>query len=69
MPAAARNASRSMKHQHINWNPATQEWLCIKCGRTSDHTREKDARFELEQYECHIPLIEMPKAVSNTPET
>ncbi len=58
-----------MKHQHINWNPATQEWFCIKCGRTSDHTREKDARFELEQYECHIPWTEMPKAISNTPET
>ncbi|MBZ5652170.1 MAG: hypothetical protein LAO18_16995 [Acidobacteriia bacterium] len=56
------------KHELISWNPATQEWFCTKCGRTSDHTHEKDARVELEQHECYMPWAEMPKAVSNTPE-
>ncbi len=40
----------------------------MRCGQTSDHTLEPDARFELEQYECHMPWVEMPRTVSNTPE-
>lgn len=56
-----------MKHKQISWNPATQEWFCTKCGRTSDHISEKDARFELEQYECHIPSVEMPRAMQDLP--
>jgi hypothetical protein len=27
--------------ENIRWNPATQEWFCMKCGRTSDHTTEQ----------------------------
>lgn len=61
------NRARSMKHEKISWNPATQEWFCTKCGRTSDHSSQNDAYFEIEQFECHIPWVEMPKAFSDSP--
>jgi hypothetical protein len=48
------------KHNNIRWNPATQEWFCVSCGVTSDHDHERDARVELEQYECNMPWVEMP---------
>jgi hypothetical protein len=51
----------SMKHVSIRWNPATQEWFCTKCGRTSDHISVADAHAELDQYDCEIPTVEMPK--------
>ena len=44
-----------MKHLVIRWNPATQEWFCIKCGRTSDQISEEDARLELDQHDCQVP--------------
>jgi hypothetical protein len=44
-----------VKHKEIRWNPYTQEWFCIVCGRTSDHVSEEDARTELEMYECQLP--------------
>src|ERR1700687_1661525 len=44
-----------MKHLVIRWNPATQEWFCIKCGRTSDHISEEDAHVELDQHDCQLP--------------
>ena len=47
-----------MKHPNIRWNPATTEWFCAKCGRTSDHIRVKDAHSELNQYECDVPSVE-----------
>jgi hypothetical protein len=50
-----------MKHVTILWNPATEEWFCTKCGRTSDHISEQDARVELEQLDCEVPAVEMPK--------
>jgi len=56
-----------MKHENIRWNPATQEWFCPKCGRTSDHANEQDAHTELERYECHIPWVEMPRAFRDAP--
>ena len=56
-----------MKHEHIRWNPSTQEWFCTKCGRTSDHIGEHDAHVELDLYECHIPWVEMPQAVFEKP--
>jgi hypothetical protein len=59
--------AKSIKHEKISWNPATQEWFCTKCGRTSDHTSENDAYFEIEQFECHIPWVEIPKGISNSP--
>jgi hypothetical protein len=44
-----------MKHKEIRWNPYTQEWFCVVCGRTSDHVNETDARTEMEMYECQLP--------------
>jgi hypothetical protein len=44
-----------MKHLVIRWNPATQEWFCINCGRTSDKISEEDARVELDQHDCQVP--------------
>jgi hypothetical protein len=45
-----------MKHEQLSWNPATQEWYCAGCGRTSDHLRKEDAQTELELYECALPI-------------
>jgi hypothetical protein len=56
-----------MRHETIVWNPATQEWFCIKCGQTSDQASEKDAHLELEQRQCNVPWIEMPDISSNSP--
>jgi hypothetical protein len=56
-----------MKHTNIRWNPHTQEWFCLACGRTSDHGYEPDARTELEGYECNVPWVEMPIASSDHP--
>ena len=44
-----------MKHVVIRWNPATKEWFCTKCGRTSDLIKEEDARVELDQHNCQVP--------------
>jgi hypothetical protein len=41
----------SMKHE-IKWEPATQEWICIRCFSTSDHVTQEDAERELSQFEC-----------------
>lgn len=60
-------AEESMRHENIVWNPATQEWFCTKCGQTSDQVSEEDARFELEQRQCHVPWVEMPQTASNPP--
>jgi hypothetical protein len=45
----------TMKHADLRWNPATQEWYCPRCGRTSDHLQERDAEIKLEQFECKLP--------------
>ena len=37
-----------MKHQEIRWNPELEEWLCIRCGCTSDHITKEDAETEME---------------------
>lgn len=39
-------------HPEINWNNQTEEWFCVKCGRTSDHVRAEDAWQELEAFDC-----------------
>jgi hypothetical protein len=53
--------SSQMKHLSLKWNPATQEWFCVKCGRTSDHSNVQDAQAELDQFDCEVPSVEMPK--------
>jgi hypothetical protein len=47
-----------MKHLVIRWNPATKEYFCLKCGRTSKEVAIQDAREKLEQYECEIPSVD-----------
>jgi hypothetical protein len=54
-----------MKHRNISWNPATQEWFCTKCGRTSDRLTEQGARVELELYECTVPWVENLRLTPN----
>jgi hypothetical protein len=41
-----------MKHSELRWNPGLQEWLCVRCGLTSDHSSREDAETELESFEC-----------------
>jgi len=53
-----------MKHVTILWNPATQEWFCTKCGRTSDHSNVQYAREEVDEYDCEVPAVEIPKPMS-----
>lgn len=57
----------SMRREHIIWNPATQEWFCTKCGGTSGQAIEEDAHFDLEQRQCLVPWVEMPKPASSPP--
>lgn len=57
--------SSQMKHLSIRWNPATQEWFCSKCGRTSGHNSVLDAHAELDQYDCEVPAVEMPEPWSD----
>ena len=58
-----------MKHLNIGWNPATKEWFCAKCGRTSDHANVHEAHKELDQYECQVPSVESPRAAPGTETT
>jgi hypothetical protein len=46
--------NRSMDHD-IEWNGATQTWLCVRCLRTSDHQLKTGAEIELSQFECVKP--------------
>jgi hypothetical protein len=59
MPGSKRRSiAASMKHLKIIWNPAIKQWFCSKCGRTSDHVSELQARAELDRCECQIPYVE-----------
>jgi hypothetical protein len=46
-----------MKHDVVRWNPATLEYFCPKCGRTSEELSIQDARSKLEEYDCEIPSV------------
>jgi hypothetical protein len=46
-----------MKHLDVGWNPATREWYCTRCGRTSDRTSVQDAHIALDQYDCQLTSI------------
>jgi len=50
-----RSVDRKMKHPELRWNPSLQEWFCVKCGRTSDHIDQEDAKTGLESFECEFP--------------
>jgi len=43
-----------MKHSELRWNPELQEWLCVRCGLTSDHSNREDAETELESFQCRL---------------
>lgn len=49
-----------MKHQEIQWNAELQEWFCVRCGRTSDHSAREDAQAEMEWFECELPVPTTP---------
>jgi hypothetical protein len=55
-----------MKHVNVRWNPVTQQWFCIKCGRTSDQANVDAAFEQLEPYECLVPAVEAPRAEPGT---
>ena len=58
-----------MKHLSVRWNPATREWYCTRCGRTSDHTSVQEAHVELDQYDCQLTSVEVPSAQPGTATT
>ena len=51
------SAEADLKHSDLRWNPATREWFCVECGRTSDHLTLEDARWELNQRDCRVPSV------------
>jgi hypothetical protein len=55
-----------MKHLDVRWNPATLQWFCTECGRTSDQANVRAAHEKLDQYECQIPSVETPRAEPGT---
>jgi DNA-directed RNA polymerase subunit RPC12/RpoP len=55
-----------VKHLVIRSNPATREYFCTTCGRTSDAISAADAQERLEQYECKIPSVEVSRAEPGT---
>jgi hypothetical protein len=58
-----------MKHLSVRWNPATREWYCTRCGRTSDRTSVQEAHVELDQYDCRLTSVEVPSAPPGTATT
>jgi len=55
-----------MKHENIIWNPATENWFCKKCGRTSDQLSVEEAQGELDQHECNVPSSEISGSAPGT---
>jgi hypothetical protein len=58
-----------MKHLSVRWNPATREWYCTRCGRTSRRTSVLEAHVELDQYDCQLASVEVPSAPPGTATT
>jgi hypothetical protein len=42
------------KHE-LGWDAAKQEWFCVRCLQTSDHTCKEDAEHELSYLDCEPP--------------
>jgi hypothetical protein len=55
-----------MKHLTIRYNRVTNEWFCIKCGKTSTRPSIDDARLELDRNECLMPTLEHTRAELGT---
>ena len=41
-----------MNQHELGWSAAKQEWFCVRCLRTSDHSCKEDAGRELSYFEC-----------------
>ena len=41
-----------MDEHTIQWNAAADEWLCVRCLRSSDHITREDAAHELSYFDC-----------------
>ncbi len=54
-PMSLQEPRTQVKHRELRWNPYTQEWFCVVCGRTSDHRSLEDARAEMEEHDCQLP--------------
>ena len=52
-------------HEYLRWSPEIQQWLCITCGRTSDHGDLKDARMEIELHACELPFVNIAPRFDN----
>lgn len=61
LPGSGLALSSPMKHETLKWNPATGEWFCPACGRTSDHVSVQDAQAELDKHDCRLPSVEVSK--------
>jgi hypothetical protein len=42
------------EHADVRWNPDLMEWFCARCGMTSDHVNEQDAKNELSNHQCEM---------------
>lgn len=58
-----------MKHKNLRWNPVTGEWVCAKCGRTSDHVSLPDAEEQLDQHECTMQSVGSTRSAPGTETT
>jgi hypothetical protein len=51
-----------MSEHQLEWNAATQQWLCIKCLRCSIQSSREDAEVEFNQFECRPTRTARPEA-------
>jgi PilZ domain len=50
----------------LQWNPAKDEWLCVKCLRFSRHISKADAEMELRFLQCIEPAVgKLEKRIDN----
>jgi c-di-GMP-binding flagellar brake protein YcgR len=54
-----------MAEHTIQWNAAKEEWLCVRCLRSSDQIKLEDAQNELNQFDCLVAVNLEPKNILN----
>jgi len=54
-----------MNEHQIQWNATGEEWLCLRCLRSSDHISKEDAEHEVNQFDCLAPVNPQPTPVLN----
>jgi hypothetical protein len=42
-------------HPELKWHEVTEEWYCMRCGRTSNQAHLADAWVELQGFDCEPP--------------